>query len=174
MSYASPALFISRYGLAEATQLLADEEQLLTGPLLQAAVAGSALPGANADEAAAAVQALARLERQLAICSSTMDGYLGAVVRLPLPEGHASATVLEECCLALTRCGIADDTDNATERADKCCDSWRAWLRDVAAGRVSLGIASDSGTPIVGGRVRTGTIGSAYDWSQFGRVTRGR
>ena len=173
MSYATPTAYLQRYGLAEAVQMLADEEQLLTAQLLTDAIAvaagGSWTGSPTAAEIAAAQAALARLERQLAMASNFMDGYLRAVVALPLPAGNANAGTLEECCAALTRCGLADDADNATERMDKCCDTWRAWLKDVAASRVQL--ISDTGTtPPSSGGARTGQAASGYCWDAFGSI----
>ena len=160
MPYATPQRFIQEYGLSETTQLLADEQQLLTSDLLLGALAGSFTGLPSADEQAAANAAVVRFNGKLASMSNFMDGYLGAAA------GTASGT-LEECCVALTRCGLADDSDNATERADKCCDTWRAWLKDVSAGRVNLVAAS--GAPVASNsRVRTGQANSRFNWDFFG------
>lgn len=159
-TYATPARFIQEYGLGETTQLLADEQQLLTSDLLLGALAMVFTGTPTAEEVAAANAAAARLNGKLASISNFMDGYLGAAA------GTASGT-LEECCVALTRCGLADDADNATERMDKCCDTWRTWLKDVAAGRVNLVAAS--GVPVASNSpVRTGQAVSRYNWGGFG------
>lgn len=158
-------------------QLLADEERLLTEALLLDAVAvadGGAWTGApTAEEQAAALAALARLQRQLEMSASLMDGYLRVVVALPLTGDAALMGVLEECCVALARCGLADDSDNGTKRMDECCDRWRKWLADVAAGRVQLVTPSGEVPPAPGGgRVRQGAARSGFDWSAHS-TTRG-
>lgn len=173
MPYATPAQYFQSFGLSEAVQLLADEERLLTATLLQDALAvldGGAWTGTpSAEEQAAGTAAATRLVDQLTISANFMDGYLRSAVTLPLPEGNANAGSLRECCLALTRCALADDSDNATERMDKCCDTWRKWLVDVAARRVTL--VDDSGNaPPQSGGVRTGQAASAYAWGSFGGV----
>lgn len=170
MSYATPALYINRYGLAETLQMLADEQGLLTEQLLLDVLAGTWTGSPSAAEQAAATAALARLQRELAVSSNMIDGYLrtGGVV-LPLPAGHADSGTLEACCLDLTRCGLADDSDNATDRMDARCGTWRAWLKDVAAGRASLA-AQDGSAPQRTGGVRGGQGATGYDWTAFGGV----
>lgn len=149
--------------------LLADEDHLLTRQLLEDAIAGTWTGSPTAEEQAAGMAALDRLTRQLGVSSHFMDGYLRASIPLPISAGDAVATTLEDCCLALARCGLSDDSDNATERMDRCCEAWRAWLRDVAAGKVQLVVTDTSGTASAApARIRTGQIGSAYDWSRFG------
>lgn len=169
MAYASPAQYTSRFGLDEAAQLLGDEQALLTSTLLQDAINGAWTGSPSAAEQAAASAALARLTRQLLVCSNTMDGYLRAAVALPLAASDANAGTLEDCCMALTRCALADDADNATERTDKAGDTWRAWLADVARGRVQLVGATGAAAPSSGG-VRTGQAGSSFAWGSFGGV----
>jgi phage gp36-like protein len=167
MPYATPSQYISKFGLTEAVQLLADEERLLTAPLLQDAIAGAWTGAPSPAEQDAATAALARLVRQLAASSNFIDGYLRAAVTLPLSESDANAGTLEDCCLALARCGLADDSDNATERMSKTCETWRAWLRDIAAGRVHL--AGEAGTaPPSAARYRSGQAVSAFDWARHG------
>lgn len=172
MPYTTPTAYIQRFGLTEAVELLADEQQLLTATLLQDVIAGtwSGTPGAA--EQAAATDALARLQRQIEVCSAYIDGYLAAVATLPLPADTAQAGTLAECCLALARADLADDSDNATDRIDEAAKTWRAWLRDVSAGKVqvvaSSGSTGDGSTG--GGRVRSGHAASSYDWASFGGV----
>ncbi len=170
MPYATPSAFIQRFGLDETVQLLADEQQLLTSQLLLDAIAveaGGAWTGdPTADEIAAAQSALARLEAQLQSSSNFMDGYLRAAVTLPLATDDANTGTLADCCLALSRVGLADDTDNATDRMDKTADGWRAWLKDVAARRVQLiGATGDAPPPASG--MRSGKADSHYDWHRF-------
>lgn len=170
MPYATATAYLQKFGLAEATQALADEEKLLTEQLLKDAIAvagGGAWTGdPTDDEKAAATDALARLERQIAVTSNFMDGYLRAAVTLPLVD--VDATVLQDCCLALVRCEVNDDSDNATERMDEAGKAWRKWLQDVQCGRVTLSGAGGEVLPSAG-RVRVGRASSAYDWDAFNR-----
>jgi phage gp36-like protein len=167
--YATATAYLQKFGLAEAAQVLADEQALLTEQLLKDAIAGGGAWTGNPSDAekAAGVAALARLERQLAVTSNFMDGYLRAAVTLPLAP--TDATVLEDCCLALVRCELHDDSDNATERMDETGKTWRKWLCDVQAGRVALAGAGGEALPSRG-RVKVGQATSAYDWNSFGRV----
>ncbi len=167
MSYATAQDFIAEFGLAEATQLLSDEQGLLTDVLLQAALAGSFPQGTAADEQAAANAGKTRLEAKLATATSLMDGYLRGVVDLPLPAGHASAPVLKDCCLAMARTALADDSDNWTERMQALADRWNTWLRDVAAGRVKL-VAADGTAAPAKNRFFSGPVVSAFSWGRFG------
>lgn len=163
MAYATPAQYVQAFGLSEALQMLQDEEQTLTPEALRAGLAALAAGAAVVDDTAAA--SLERLQAKLDNTSNLMDGYLRSAVTLPLTTGQLLGT-LQECCLALTRCLLADDSDNATERMDKCCANWRAWLKDVAAGKVKL-VDSD-GEELGGGssgRVVTGYVAPAYDYA---------
>lgn len=170
MPYATPAAYIARFGQAETVQQLADEEQLLTAQLLQDAIAGTWTGTPSQAEQDAATGALVRLQRALDVQSNYMDGYLRSAVQLPLAAGDANAGALEDCCLSLARWSVADDDDNATERMAKAVEHWRAWLRDIAAGRVHL-VAQDGATPASEVRgVRSGQAKSCYDWDSYGGV----
>ena len=164
-AYATASLFVSKFGLAETTQYLADEQRLLTEQLLQDAISGSWSGAPSAVEQAAARAAIARLNRQLATSSRLMDGYLRTVVALPLPAGNENASTLEDCCLALARGGLADDCDNYTEQIERSCEQWTKWLKDIAARRVQLVQPSGEAVPTSRG-VRAGQARSAFDWGR--------
>jgi phage gp36-like protein len=176
VSYATPTQYLAKYGKDEALQLLADEEQLLTRTLLLDAIAvaaGGAWSGSpTAEEMQAGVDALERLTRALLNASNLMDGYISTVYTLPLTLTPALAGTLEDCCLALTRCALADDSDNATERMDKTCDAKLAWLRDVAARKVQLVVADGTGKEASTGSAtaRTGQASTGVAWDLFGGV----
>jgi phage gp36-like protein len=174
MPYATPQQVIADYGLKEITQLLADEQGLLTEQLLLDALglaAGGLWSGEPSEaETAAALEAAARLDRKLDTASNFMDGFLRTAVTLPLAAGDANAGTLNECCMALTRCGLSDDPDNATERMDALAATWRTWLKDVSRGVVQL--VNPAGQPVVGkSRIRSGQAASAFDWNAH-RVAR--
>lgn len=164
MSYATPATFTRDCGWAETTALLRDEDRLLTEQLIRDAVAGVWTGTPTTDEQASALAALARLERQLATASSLMDGYMRAVVALPLQADAATLGVLESCCTALTRYALADDADNMTDRIEAGYERSIAWLRDVRAGKAQL-VLVESGQPVgtSTARVRFGRARSAFN-----------
>ncbi len=167
MAYAAPQQVVDEIGLDETAQLLGDEQRLLTSALLQDAIgvaAGGLWTGEPTEpEMAAALAAHGRLARELDNTSNYMDGYLRGAVALPLKPADANAGTLQKCCVALTRCELADDTDNATDRMDERCKTWRAWLKDVQAGRVSL--VGVDGQEVAGpGRTRSGQARSVYAW----------
>jgi phage gp36-like protein len=167
MPYATPQRFIEQFGITEVTQLLMDDQRQLKPELLQAAMAGT-LPAVSAGVTQAmldaATKALARLVHKLATTSNFMDGYLRAMVQLPLSADDANAGTLEDCCLALTRFNLASDADNATERMDDLAAGWKKWLLDIAKGNVQL-VRSDTGQgPATTHRVRTGQAATGFNW----------
>ena len=171
MPYATASQFIQKFGLDETTQALADEQNTLTAVLLTDAIAvslGGAWTGTpdQADKDVA-IACLARMNRQLVVSSNFMDGYLRGAVTLPLAANDANAGVLEDCCLALVRFGLADDSDNATDRMESTDKAWRAWLKDVQAGRAELAGTAGAAVPSRG-RARTGQAVSSFDWARFG------
>lgn len=173
--YALPLAYLLRFGATEAVQMLGDEQQLLTEGLLRDALAiidGSASTwhgSPSGDEMAAGLAAGTRLNRALVMTTNMMDGYLRNVVKLPMPADDANAGVLEDCCLALTRAGLADDPDNATDRMDQVAKDWRAWLKDVAKGVVQL-VGAEGAAPPAPARVRSGQAASGVDWGGFGVI----
>ena len=172
MAYATPARFVQEFGLREATQLLADEQNLLTAELLVAAIQEQPYPPETPDDAqAATADALQRLVRKLDNVSNLMDGYLRSAITLPIASGDVNVGTLEECCLALSRAGLADDSDNWTERMEKLADRWTAWLKDVSTGKAQLVVpgAPEEGSAF---RVRSGQAQSRYDWTAFERSRR--
>lgn len=177
MPYTTATSFIAKHGLDETTQLLADEQNLLTSQLLLDAISvddmGYWTGEPSEAEIAAAQAALARINRQIETTSNFMDSYLRKAVSLPLAPADANAGTLEDCCLALVRCGLADDTDNATERMDKGCEMWRMWLKDVGRGLVEL--VATTGLPVApntSSGARFGKADTGYDWACFGGVRR--
>lgn len=164
MPYATPQQVIQEFGLREIAQFLSDEQDLLTEQLLVDAITGVWTGTPSQEEQDAATAALARMVRKLETMSNFMDGFLRNAVTLPLAAGDANTGTLNECCLALTRCGLADDPGNSTERMEACCDTWRAWLRDVSRGVVQL--VNPVGETVPGkSRVRSGQAASGYDWN---------
>jgi phage gp36-like protein len=169
MPYATPQQVIQNYGLKEITQLLTDEQNLLTEQLLTDAIAGAWTGDPSAEDIAAAEAALERFTRKIETVSNFMDTYLQRAVTLPLSADDANIGTLNECCMALVRCGLSDDPDNATDRMDECCDKWRTWLKDVAKGTAQL-VKPDGETLPTKSRVRSGQAYSRYNWHGHGGV----
>ena len=169
MAYTTPVNMAQAFGLEELAQLLADEEQLLTSALLKDAIAGSWTGSPSDEEKTAASAGLARLERTIRNNSNLIDGYLRSKLQLPLATDDANAGTLEDCCNALVRYALRDDSENMTDLVEARKKHWMTWLRDVADGRTQLAGAGGREVPTVGG-VHTGQPKSAYPWKQFGRV----
>ncbi|MES2946322.1 MAG: phage protein Gp36 family protein [Pseudomonadota bacterium] len=167
MVYATPGQVIQSFGIGEVTQYLADEEGLLTDRLLLDAIAGTWTDSPSQEEMDAALAALARFERKIATTSNLMDSYLRSAVTLPLSEDDANIGTLNECCMALVRCALADDPENSTEKMEDCCKTWRKWLLDVARGAVLL--VTPEGETLPGkSRVKFGQAKSGFDWTAHG------
>ena len=135
MSYATLEQLIERFGLEEMTQLLADEHDLLTEELLQAALNDSA-SSYSSQEQEAATQAIDRADAIISQQSDVMDTKLGARYLLPLMNPDNGSIV--ECCLALSRAALSDDSTNISklilsERADA-----KKWLKDIAENKAHL------------------------------------
>lgn len=172
MTYATAARYCEEFSYPEARTQLRDDQGLLTAELLRVAVAGTAWPAGTTPEAqAVATAAVERLVRKLGNVANIMDGYLRAAVTLPVPQSVELLGSLEECCLALARDELANDSGESTDLITKRADRWRLWLRDVAAKKVSLVQADGTVAESTGsGRVVTGQPGSAYNWAAFGAV----
>lgn len=172
--YANALAYMARYGWTEGVQLLADEAQLLTEQLLRDAIAvldgvGTWTGAPTGPQQQAGLAAATRLQEQLVNSTNFMDGYLRARVSLPIATDDANAGTLRDCCMALARVGLADDSDNATERMDATAATWRKWLVDVSQGKVQL--IGATGEPMAGSSgVITGQVRSGYDWGSFGGV----
>ena len=126
MNYASAQQFADRFGINETAQLLADEAHLVDVDLLRAALAGTLDPDEwTAEQIAAGVAALERLDDALAESSRTIDGYLLAQYSLPLTSEQVAATPLPARCLTLARCVLMDDPANRTDLATKAAEARR-------------------------------------------------
>ena len=175
LAYCTPAQYLDQFGASEATMLLQDEERTLEQAWLVALVNGSTsdLSTLRAPQLAVADSALARLNRALTESKNLIDGYLrSAGLALPLSDEQIGQTPLITCNAVLARCWLMDDSDNATELAEKRCEKERAWLRDIATKKVSL-FANDAASAIgaSANEVRHGRVPSDFDhgskWSGY-------
>lgn len=170
--YASVVQYLNEFGIDEATQLLADEQDLLSVELLQARLVGNTA-GHSVEQKAVLDKALARLEAMLNQQSHYINGFIRKKVRLPLAQADADKTPLAACCMNLTRMQLMDDADNATDEMHKRVARWDKWLRDIANGHVVL-FDADSGLSVADG-VATSTqkkhhfcvSKSSFDWGGF-------
>lgn len=170
--YASAAAYVRRFGCDEAAQLLSDASISVSPANLLASVTTSTMPpGITADEAAATDAAVQRLERALGITTNLMDGYLRAVVSLPIAADDANAGALEECCCHLTRYSLSSAPGTMSDAKRDENTRWLGWLRDISARRVQL-ISTQTQDPAAGpAAVRTGRARSGYDWTAHGHGT---
>lgn len=166
--YCTARQYCDQFGLSEATMLLQDEEHALAQHILNATIRADAvlLADLNNIERATGAAALARLENALTEMSVLMDGYLRAVVTLPLTPEQIAATPLKSCCAELTRCHLMDDSDNHTELAEKRCEVKRQWLRDVNAGRIKL-FPDESAASTSAGETRHGVGKTLTNWQGY-------
>ena len=169
MTYCNPRQYCDQFGLNEATMLLQDEEQTLEQHMLNAVVRNDPvlLEPLNTPELAVAQAALARLTDALSQASRFMDGYLRSAVTLPLTEDQIKLTTLKSCCAELTRCILMDDSDNATELAEKRCETQRKWLREVNAKIVKL-FPDDDAFSVDSNETRHGIGKTSTNWTGYG------
>ncbi len=165
VSYASVAHYVQQFGIAEAAQLLCDEEPLLTEALLTDLLAGD-VSAYTPEEQQAANNARQRLQDMLQETINYINSFLRKAVNLPLSQAQIDQTPLRTCCVELTRCQLADDADNGTDPMNIRCKRWVQWLKDVAAGRLAL-LADDEGVNVANG-YRVGCSTSQYNWNAFG------
>jgi phage gp36-like protein len=138
MAYATLTQLAERYGWTELTQLLVDEEDLVTESLLKDVVNLADLSSYTQAEIDAADVAIARVGDLTHKNSLLMDGKFLSVYALPLPNDTDVQKSVEDCCLALSRAALADDGDNLTKTMKEDRKYWREWLNEIAAGKSHL------------------------------------
>jgi len=136
MAYATLEQLIEAYGIAEVSQLLCDEESLVTESLLNDIIASGNLSAYSQQEQDAIAKAVARAETILERQTVFIDSKISGRYRLPLKDADGSPVI--ECCLALTRAALADDGANISKRVIEERDHWRKWLNDVQKGHAHL------------------------------------
>jgi phage gp36-like protein len=172
MPYATFEQLTEAYGWTEISQLLEDEEGLVTEALLKDVFFEADLGGYSAEEIAAATVALLRATNALLKQSHYIDSKLAAKYSLPLPAGAEDTTPLKECCLALTRPALADDGDNISTTMKEERKHWREWLNDIANGNAFLpGIAHTAEGGNVNRRI-TSKPCSSVDLDRYNNINR--
>jgi phage gp36-like protein len=149
MSYASATELIDRFDAEEIAQRVDRSiPRLLTAELLRAVAAGADLSDYTVAEQSAAAAALASILRALTDADSTVDGYISSRVAVPL---SSPPIVVSRLACDLARYFLYDD--QVTETIQKRYDTAIAFFRDVASGRVSLGIDPGASAQPTGGTV---------------------
>lgn len=125
------------------------------------------------DSIVSATSALDRLQTFLDKSTNEIDGYLRGSVPLPISPALLSTSLLDECCWVLTRCRLADDCDNSSDKIEAGCKEKREWLKAVAKGTITL--VDPTGLPIVTtSRFRVGQTESGFDWRAHARMSGSR
>jgi len=104
------------------------------------------------------------LDRALADADRLIDSYLRARYTLPLDAGAVSASGLDLAAANLARY-LLMGAQATPEVRDRYKDTV-SWLRDVQAGRASLG-AEDPAPAAGPGRIRTAEAESGFDWDAY-------
>ncbi len=95
--------------------------------------------------------------------SATIDSYLQRVRTLPLSQVVINASPLARYCGDLAMFYLY--SNGAPEHVEKSYDKAITWLRDIAAGRASLG--AEDAPAISGGRMVTAQGVSGTDWGSY-------
>lgn len=147
MSYVTPSSLLARFGPEEIAQVSDDAlPRLLTAELLAAAAAGEDLSAWPPAAVAACSKAMATIQQAIEDAESAVDGYLSGRYGTPMASAPA---VIKRLASDIARYFLYDD--QATESVQKRYDAAIAFLRDVAAGKVSLGAEVPAPAQAAGG-----------------------
>lgn len=146
MSYATPADMVARYGAEDMAGIGMPDDippgVMVSGELLRATIDGGDREGYADEQRLAADGTLARILGALEEASRRMDSYLQTRVTLPLGAEQVTASPMAGYCCDIARYLLQDD--RATEEPRKRYEQAILWLRDVAGGRVSLGVTLET------------------------------
>jgi phage gp36-like protein len=152
--YATTADLIGRFGAQELVELTDESEGgLVTAELLKLAAAGSDLDDYTEEEQEAVAACLATLEEALADAGSEIDPYLTG--RYTLPLSSVPRVLLTHAC-NMTRYHLF--ADRVTEVVEVRYKAALTFLKDVSAGRASLGLDVEGAavaTESTGGIIRS-------------------
>lgn len=157
MSCLTPPDLLERFGAEELAQLCdRATPRLVTTELLLAAIAQQDLSHYTDEQIEAVGAALTVMEAAIADACSMVEGYLASRYNTPLTSPPKSIVRLAG---DVARYYLHDD--HATETVQKRHDAAIALLRDIAAGKVSLGAEMPGAKP-VGGGVEVVSSGRAF------------
>lgn len=149
MSYILPSDLLTRFGAEELAQV-ADRgtPRLVTAELISAAAAGADMSGWSVADIEAVGKALANIEQSIEDAQSAIDGYLSGRYGTPM---ETPPPVVKRLASDVARYYLYED--HATETVQKRYDTAISFLRDVAAGKATLGPEAQAGKP-TGGTVQ--------------------
>ncbi len=101
----------------------------------------------------------------IADASATIDSYLQQVRTLPLSQPVIDASPLPRICGDMALFYLYDS--GAPEYVEKAYDKAITWLRDVAAGRASLGAEDAPAAADPGGKMVVAQGISGTDWGSY-------
>lgn len=130
--YATLTQLCTQYGYREVSQLLSDEDAPLTEQMLRDALANADVTSYTPDEQAVIAVGMNRGNDALIRQSNFMDSKIATRYQLPLSDSAVAAAPLEECCLALTRAYLCDDSDNSSPIIEGGRTRWIKWLTGLA------------------------------------------
>ena len=161
MDYITPLALLDALGAEWLAQRAAPSNPAVNGTLLQLTVEGGDRSAYSADDQAAADKAVALILVKLNDANREIDSYLRSRHSLPLDQTVVDGSPLDRIAADIVRYQISGElvSDDASGRYTKAI----AWLRDVAAGRATLGEVD--ATPTTSGRVvlRGGVSGTDWD-----------
>ena len=105
------------------------------------------------------------LNAAIADASATIDSYLQQVRALPLSQAVIDASPLPRICGDMALFYLYDS--GAPEYVEKAYEKAIAWLRDVAAGRASLGAQDAPVASNLGGKMVAAQGVSGTDWGSY-------
>jgi phage gp36-like protein len=141
----------------------APDDPAVTPELLRVTVEGGDRADYTQTEQDAADAAVERIDQALADGAAQIDSYLSPNYTLPLPAELVAASSLEQVNCDVARYNLYDD--RAPEFVEERYDRRIKWLRDVSAGKASLGTEDTAAT--ADGRVVRRTGHSCFDWGAY-------
>lgn len=158
MPYATATDLLERFDAEELAQRTdRGVPRLVTAVMLKTAAAGSSMAAYTNEEQAATAAALVLVNKALVDADATVDGYLAGRYKVPMASAPA---VLGRLACDLTRYFLYDD--QATETVKQRHDAAIAVLRDIAAGKVSLGADLGASAQPKGGSVEISSGGAVF------------
>lgn len=163
MPYILVTDLLTRFGAEELAQLSdRGTPRRVTAELLTAAATGADISGWSEADVAVVTTAMANINQAIDDAQSVIDGYLSG--RYGTPMATPPAAVKRLAC-DIARYFLFDD--HASETVQKRYDASISYLRDVSAGKVSLGAVVEDSRP-TGGSVEIVTGGKVFGRSERG------
>ena len=162
--YATINDFVQSFGINETSQLLCDEEDLITSSNFKYFL-NKDLADLSEEELQALNKGKARLEESINQVSLLMNSYIANVLSLPISNTILKNTPLKTCCLELSRCHLMDDDDNSSEISSTRCKRWLSWLKDISTGKVQL--STNNSSESINNKVRQGQSKSKINWDTY-------